>query len=438
MPRLIVNPGSPAAWEIQLKPGTNLLGRGFANDFRIEDPSVSGSHCQITVNGNSAVIKDLGSTNGVYVNRSPVQEAALQEGYSVHVGGVEMAFTADAPAPVTATRVHLPPPVPRAVAVAVEAAPPPPVEMPTASADVPTGPQVCKSHPKTPARFYCPQCHKAFCELCVTSRFVSGVPQKFCRHCGVPCSPLQVQMQRAAGSKGFFARLPGVFIYPFKGSGLLVLIVATLVFAGLDAMSGFFSLILTAMAIGYLFSYMQNIIHSTASEENEMPDLPGMDGLFGAFFTLVGTVAFCYCVPIGLFVARVAFDVEAIPMEAVIATMVLSCLYFPMGFLAVAMKDTVAAVNPLVVVPAILKAPLEYFVTAILLTGVFGVRLLGNVVSFGAGQVSFVTKDMSTLFIALGVKAIWSFASVYLLTVGMRILGVLYVTKKHKFGWFSH
>ena len=33
MPRLLINPDSPTQWEIQLKPGTNLLGRGFANDL---------------------------------------------------------------------------------------------------------------------------------------------------------------------------------------------------------------------------------------------------------------------------------------------------------------------------------------------------------------------------------------------------------------------
>ena len=73
MARLLINPGSPSAWEIQLKPGTNLLGRGFANDFKITDPSVSGSHCQIVVEGGQFVIKDLGSTNGTFVNRAPVK-----------------------------------------------------------------------------------------------------------------------------------------------------------------------------------------------------------------------------------------------------------------------------------------------------------------------------------------------------------------------------
>jgi len=45
---------------------------------------------------------------------------------------------------------------------------------------------------------------------------------------------------------------------------------------------------------------------------------------------------------------------------------------------------------------------------------------------------------MSVLFMTFGIRALWSFMSVYLLTVGMRILGLLYLTKKDKLGWFSH
>src|SRR5712664_2600146 len=97
MPKLIVNPGSPTAWQIQLKPGTNLLGRGFANDFKIEEPSVSGSHCQIVVDNDRVLIKDLGSTNGTYVNRAPVKEAQLEGGQTIHLGGVPILFESDSP-----------------------------------------------------------------------------------------------------------------------------------------------------------------------------------------------------------------------------------------------------------------------------------------------------------------------------------------------------
>ncbi len=65
-------------------------------------------------------------------------------------------------------------------------------------------------------------------------------------------------------------------------------------------------------------------------------------------------------------------------------------------------------------------------------------RLLGSAIASVAKSEQYATRDMSVLFIAFGVRAIWSFASIYLLTVGMRILGLLYATKKEKFGWFSH
>ena len=113
MARLVINPGSPAAWEVQLKPGVNSLGRAQANDFLIADPSVSGTHCQIVVEGVKTTLKDLGSTNGTYLNRAPVKDAVLQTGQTIHLGGVEMAFYGDGP-----------PPVPVGVAQAVPAGAP--------------------------------------------------------------------------------------------------------------------------------------------------------------------------------------------------------------------------------------------------------------------------------------------------------------------------
>src|SRR5271156_717738 len=98
MPKLVINPGTPQAREFELKPGTNYLGRGFANDFKIEDPSVSSSHAEIMVSGNSVLVKDLGSTNGTFVNRAPVTNVPLQPGQWLRLGGVEMLFETEAQA----------------------------------------------------------------------------------------------------------------------------------------------------------------------------------------------------------------------------------------------------------------------------------------------------------------------------------------------------
>src|ERR1017187_9479327 len=98
MARLVVQPGSPAAWEIKLKAGTNSVGRNPANDFKLDDPSVSGSHCQIVVEHGTAVIRDLGSTTGAFVTRAPVKEAPLQAGQAIHLGGLDLMFYSDEPA----------------------------------------------------------------------------------------------------------------------------------------------------------------------------------------------------------------------------------------------------------------------------------------------------------------------------------------------------
>ncbi len=459
MSRLVVNPGTPQAWEIQLKQGTNLLGRGFANDFRLEDSSVSSSHCQIIVGDNSVVIKDLGSTNGTFVDRRPVQEAKLEPGQMLHLGGLPIAFYADeavaaaaltaAPAMVAASAHETRAPIRASIRLAssaqvektVELAQPPipppvmPEEEVAATTFLQAGPRFCKFHPKSPARYLCKKCNRSFCELCVVSRTIGATVKKNCRSCGVECVPLQVTVTRAV-QRSFFASLPGAFIYPFRGMGLIILILATIAFAALGFISaGILSIFAKIVFYGFLFLFMQNIIHTTVSDENEPLGFPETGGLFGAAFQLVGTIFVSFGLPLGLLVARF-FDVE-IPGAAIIATVILGCLYFPMAFLAVAMKDSVMAANPLVVIPSILKIPVHYLVASVVLMSVFGARQLGSFVSSMLGMASMSTHSMSAFFIMVGMQAVWAFMSVYLLTVNMRILGLLYTSSKEKLGWFS-
>jgi hypothetical protein len=458
MARLVVQPGSPAAWEIKLKAGANSLGRSPANDVKLDEPSVSGSHCQIVVDGGNALLKDLGSTNGTYVNRAPVKEAALQAGQTLHLGSLEMMFYSDAPgyasAAPFATAARLAPggpalPPPRAVAPAgvarIPAAPivslspgrppapiaAPPVEAAPSSG---TGSGPCKHHPKLPGRQFCTNCQLFYCEACVTVR----AQKKFCRQCGAECVPVQVRLQRPSGPGGFFARFPSAFVYPFRGSGVLMLIISTIVLSFAESLTGaWMSIPIMIAAYGYIFSFMQNIIHATANEEAEMPGLPGFDDVFGGAFRLAAVVLICFALPITFAVLKF-FDVMEVSGSALIATMVLGCLYFPMAFLAVAMKDTALAANPLVVIPAILKVPLGYLVTSMVVIGILAMRQFGGALAGVAQGESYHTRDMSTMFLAFGLRAIWSLFSVYLLTVSMRTLGLLYVTNKQKIGWFDH
>lgn len=446
MPRLVVNPGSPAAWEIELKPGTNQLGRGEANDFTIPDGSVSGSHCQLVLENGRVLIRDLGSTNGTHVNRARVFEAVVQPGQTIHLGSVEMLLQPDGEVP-AAVAAAVPPPSPVRVQIsrprvaAAEPAqtgepPPLPVAPPTAppmhAPLVSDGPSVCKFHPKTPARFRCHKCNRYFCDLCVNS--LAG--RKVCRSCGVEVTALQVSAPQVTRERGFFLKLPGAFIYPFRGFGVVVLILATLAAAGLKFMNwGLLGIFAQIFFYGFLFLFLQNIIHTTTQDEKEGLGFPNTGDLLGAAFSLAATMAVSFGVPIGLEVAKVFFEVD-VPIWAIIGSALLGCFYFPMAFLAVAMKDSVVAANPLVVFPAIMRIPLQYLVTSILLVGIYGFRLLGDSLANMFGVISFTTRDMGLLEKALAFQAGWAFVSFYLLSVNMRILGLLYNANKEKFGWY--
>jgi pSer/pThr/pTyr-binding forkhead associated (FHA) protein len=442
MERLIVNPGSPTSWEIELKPGANTIGRGFSNDVKITDPSVSTAHCQIIIDSGKVIIKDMGSTNGTFVNRAPITEASLETGQTVHLGEVELLFQSDAPPRVRLTR---PPPAVRLATPSPPPAvrlstPPPPVrstEVPVAAPTV-SGSQHCKFHPKTLGRFFCNQCQVSFCELCITSRPGTAGTLKLCRKCGSECLPVQVQIQKPGGSESFYRRLPGVFAYPLRGSGIFVLIVCTIVMAALDFVSrGLFAIFIKALFFGYLFAFMQNIIHATAAGDEEMPGWPSSDGLFGGFFRLLGAALMAFGPAFALFVFALFNEESSLGSTWMIPALVFGCLYFPMALLAVAMKDTPLAANPLVVMPAIFKVPLEYLLAVVVMAVVMGVRASGSPLIHAIFPRELMTSSMPKLAGFLGAKALWGFVNVYFLAVNVRILGLLYLTKKQKFGWFE-
>jgi hypothetical protein len=507
MARLIVNPGSPNAWEIQLKPGVNSIGRGADNDFTIGEGSVSTHHCQVEVLDGAVVIRDLGSTNGTFLNGQRVQETTLRKGGSIRLGGVEMAFLPDdqapsappdqAAAPRTVVVIPGPSPVARAVPSAAPAAPPPPAPAPPAipsvarpvrqvnvlagaapasaalranapavavAREVPAaqpapapvttepvavGPQNCKFHPKMAARLMCGQCQEYFCEACVAIRQVEGVRKKFCRHCGAEVIPVQVHLQRTV-EKGFLERLPGAFLYPLRGVGFIIVIVGIVLFAMLYG--GYaciqmrtmrmimFGIILEIFAGGYLFTYLQSILHSTTAEDKELPELPGignfLDDVVLPFCGLLGLILLCFGPGVGLAIWWRVSD-QAVIGYSSLGALAFGLLYFPMAFLCMAILDSIVAANPLLVVPSILKIPLEYLFSLLVFGAVWGVYTGGNFLVHQVLPEGLSTKSMGQLVAWMGATAFLSFLVLYLLIVGVHILGLMYLSRKTKLGWLD-
>jgi hypothetical protein len=76
----------------QLTEGATVVGRGQDAQFRLPDTGVSRRHLEITWDGWTATLADLGSTNGTMVNGTPVQTWQLVDGDVVRVGHSSLVF----------------------------------------------------------------------------------------------------------------------------------------------------------------------------------------------------------------------------------------------------------------------------------------------------------------------------------------------------------
>jgi len=286
--------------------------------------------------------------------------------------------------------------------------------------------------------------------MCVITRTVGTIPGKYCRTCGSACIAVRPHLAKAAALKGFVARLPEAFIYPFLANGFLLLVAGTFLYFLLQAgqtilLSGGLRSFVVGTIIqifvgGYLFAYAQSVVQTTAVEDRELPQLSGVSSFWEdvllPFLQMLGLLLACFSPAFLLLIVSAGAGLPILAIAA-LPVFILGFLYLPMGFLAVVILDTLKALNPLIIIPSILRVPLAYLVTLVLLAGVYGIRFLGDLVIGTVFEEGFSTKSMAMLFLMLIVKALWCFAGYYLLIVTLRILGLLYVAKKEKLAWLD-
>lgn len=92
------------------------IGRSEDRDVVIPDPAASRHHAQISAQGGDYVMRDMGSSNGIYVNGVRVRECTLADGDMLRIGNTEMRFSrsdgAAGPAPGAAPGRPAPAPTP--------------------------------------------------------------------------------------------------------------------------------------------------------------------------------------------------------------------------------------------------------------------------------------------------------------------------------------
>ncbi len=67
------------------------IGRGSDTDIRIEDPGASRNHCEIVI-GQPALVRDLNSTNGTYVNGERISQLEIADGSTIMIGTTPLVF----------------------------------------------------------------------------------------------------------------------------------------------------------------------------------------------------------------------------------------------------------------------------------------------------------------------------------------------------------
>jgi hypothetical protein len=302
-------------------------------------------------------------------------------------------------------------------------------------------------HPEVPARARCATCEQLYCGACTERDLGRGLRGHFCPKCdGRGRLELLPPPGRALD---FVSSLRGVLAYPFAGRGgyalfaaaLLWSLVATFVAAGGVIAIGS-ALIVVFFATTYLITFLFSITASTTAGRDELPDWPDTGEVHLSFGRNV--VALLVLLSLTFF-PKLALDeydgvVRAMAIHSAQAELNLSFrdhldgsagalstlgalavgqLYVPMGLLILALGGRVRDLAPWIVLPAILRTGPAYLIAGAAWLGL----LVLQVVSFMLGLALPILGPLLSNFVSL-----------WLLTVAMRIIGLLYRTHGHRMG----
>lgn len=83
---LVVIYGLELGRKYNLEAANSVIGRSSKADVQIDQESVSRNHAKIINTGKSMILRDLGSTNGTYVNDQLIDEYVMRDGDFIKIG----------------------------------------------------------------------------------------------------------------------------------------------------------------------------------------------------------------------------------------------------------------------------------------------------------------------------------------------------------------
>ena len=89
---LLILDGERKGEEVSLEGGRFTIGRKEKNDLVLPDPRVSGFHAEVVEEGGNWILRDLGSTNGTFLDGRRIEEVPLEHGDTFSIGVLRLRF----------------------------------------------------------------------------------------------------------------------------------------------------------------------------------------------------------------------------------------------------------------------------------------------------------------------------------------------------------
>jgi hypothetical protein len=174
---LIFRSGPQKGSAIALGPGLNRIGRNPANNIQIEEPSISGFHCEMHVSSLGVAFRDVGSSNGSFIEGRRIEKEIISSAKTIRLGAIDFDLN---------------------VPTANVAVPQKQKEQEVRANFMPDGTQACQTHAGIAAHFLCAKCERTWCNECVRrTGLVGSANATFsCTQCGARCEKIAVTIRR--------------------------------------------------------------------------------------------------------------------------------------------------------------------------------------------------------------------------------------------------
>ncbi len=89
---VVVMNGDLQGQDFRLVEGQNVIGNSAECDIVLSGPYISSRHAVICCDGRAFMLKDLGSTNGTFLEGSPCTESEIKDSARLRLGRTDLKF----------------------------------------------------------------------------------------------------------------------------------------------------------------------------------------------------------------------------------------------------------------------------------------------------------------------------------------------------------